>query len=60
MNVLKAGLIVKPCDNRSKNDCIPIQLSQKAQYSTFSHSTHCSVTASMYSLWCWTHRWTHH
>jgi len=31
LNVLKAGLAVKHCDNRSKNDCIPIQLSQKAK-----------------------------
>ena len=29
MNVLKAGSIVEHGDNRSKNDCIPIQLSQK-------------------------------
>jgi len=31
LNVLKAGSIVKHGDNRLKNDCIPIQLSQKVK-----------------------------
>jgi len=31
LNVLKAGSILKHGDNRSKNDCIPIQLSQKGK-----------------------------
>ena len=31
LNVLKALSIVKHGDNRSKNDCIPVQLAQKSQ-----------------------------
>jgi hypothetical protein len=31
LNVLKASSIVKYGDNRSKNDCIPVQLAQKSQ-----------------------------
>ena len=31
LNLQKAGSVVKHCDNRSKNDCIPVQLAQKSQ-----------------------------
>lgn len=31
LNVLKVGAIVKQCDNRSKNDCIPARLAQISQ-----------------------------
>jgi len=31
LNVLKAGLIVKHCGNRSKNDYIPVQFARKVK-----------------------------
>ena len=31
LNVRKAGSIVKPFDNQSKNDCMPIQWSKKVK-----------------------------
>lgn len=31
LNLLKAGSVVKHCDNRSKNDCFPVQITQKGQ-----------------------------